>query len=250
MNKLLIVLTGVTALTLSACSDLPGKDVPIEERGGVAVRTTSTSQAAKAEAEAAAEAAKKLAEAEAAARAASDAKVAGDGAAVAGTSAGAGSGTTATDGMQTHALPVGAGPTGNALDGSGAMGGQALGSQANLLKDPASLLSSRVITFDFDSTAIREEFRPLIEAHAVYLKDNKTAKAILQGHTDERGSREYNLALGQRRAESVQQALSLLGVDLQQLEAVSLGEEKPLAEGHDEAAWQQNRRAEIYYQGE
>ncbi|HNQ04775.1 MAG TPA: peptidoglycan-associated lipoprotein Pal [Thiobacillaceae bacterium] len=118
------------------------------------------------------------------------------------------------------------------------------------LKDPNSPLSKRIIHFDFDSSVIRDEFRGLLEAHAEFLKSNPDSKVILQGHTDERGSREYNLALGQRRAESVYSALSLLGVGDAQMEAVSLGEEKPLVEGHDESAWQQNRRAEILYQGE
>lgn len=118
------------------------------------------------------------------------------------------------------------------------------------LKDPNSPLSKRVIHFDYDSSAIRDEFRALLEAHAEFLKSNPASKVILQGHADERGSREYNLALGQRRAESVYKAFALLGVGESQMEAVSLGEEKPVAEGHDEAAWQQNRRTEILYQGE
>ncbi len=118
------------------------------------------------------------------------------------------------------------------------------------LKDPASVLSKRRVQFDYDSAAIRDEFHALLEAHAKYIKANSGAKVILQGNTDERGSREYNLALGQRRAESVFKALNLLGVPDSQMEAVSMGEEKPIAEGHDEAAWQQNRRTEILYQGE
>jgi peptidoglycan-associated lipoprotein len=117
-------------------------------------------------------------------------------------------------------------------------------------KDSASILSRRTIYFDFDSAAIRDEFRPVIEAHAQFMKENKEARTILQGHTDERGSREYNIALGQRRAESVGQAMAVLGVPEMQVESVSLGEEKPVDEGHDEAAWQQNRRVEILYQGE
>ncbi len=121
---------------------------------------------------------------------------------------------------------------------------------ALIVKDPNSPLSKRVILFDFDSSAIRDEYRSLLEAHAEFLKSNPVAKVILQGHADERGSREYNLALGQRRAESVYKALSLLGVPEAQMEPVSLGEEKPVAEGHDEEAWQQNRRTEILYQGE
>ncbi len=118
------------------------------------------------------------------------------------------------------------------------------------LRDPANPLSKRRLQFEYDSAAIREEYTAILEAHAKYLKGNKTANAILQGHADERGSREYNLALGQRRAEGVQKALQLLGVSDAQVEAVSLGEEKPLSDGHDEGAWQQNRRVEILYQGE
>jgi peptidoglycan-associated lipoprotein len=118
------------------------------------------------------------------------------------------------------------------------------------LKDPNSPLSKRIIHFDYDSSAIRDEYRSLLEAHAEFLKSNPASKVILQGHADERGSREYNLALGQRRAESVFKAMSLLGVTEAQIEPVSMGEEKPLAEGHDESAWQQNRRTEILYHGE
>jgi peptidoglycan-associated lipoprotein len=147
----------------------------------------------------------------------------------------------------------------SALDGSqpGAKGADAKangnGQPGTILMDPrnpASPLAQRRILFDYDSAAIRDEYRPLLEAHAQYMRKEKAAKAILQGHADERGSREYNLALGQRRAESVYKALSLLGVAEAQIEAVSLGEEKPVAEGHDEEAWKQNRRTEILYQGE
>jgi peptidoglycan-associated lipoprotein len=117
-------------------------------------------------------------------------------------------------------------------------------------RNPASPVSKRRILFDYDSAAIRDEYRGLLESHAQYLRKEKTAKAILQGHADERGSREYNLALGQRRSESVYKALNLLGVPESQIEAVSFGEEKPVTEGHDEEAWMQNRRTEILYQGE
>lgn len=117
-------------------------------------------------------------------------------------------------------------------------------------RDPASPLAQRVIYFEFDSAAIDSRFQPILDAHATYLKANPGFKVILQGHADERGSREYNLALGQRRAESVRQALSLLGVADGQMEAVSLGEEKPAVEGHDESAWKMNRRTEIHYVGE
>ena len=114
-------------------------------------------------------------------------------------------------------------------------------------KDPASPLAQRVIYFEFDSAVIDSRFQPILDAHATYLKANPGFKVILQGHADERGSREYNLALGQRRAESVRQALSLLGVPDGQMEAVSFGEEKPAVQGSNEEAWRLNRRTEIHY---
>ena len=120
----------------------------------------------------------------------------------------------------------------------------------SLLTDPSSILSKRSIYFDFDRYEVRDEFKPLVEAHARYLRDNKQAKMLVQGNTDERGSREYNLALGQKRSEAVKRMLMLLGAREDQVEAVSLGEEKPKAEGHTEAAWAQNRRGDILYQGE
>ena len=118
------------------------------------------------------------------------------------------------------------------------------------LRDPKNILSQRRMHYDYDSAVIRPEYQALLEAHAQYLKTTKSANLILQGHADERGSREYNLALGQRRAEGVFKALQLLGVSDSQVEAVSLGEEKPLAEGQGEEAWKQNRRVELLYQGE
>lgn len=104
-----------------------------------------------------------------------------------------------------------------------------------------------VVYFDYDSFAIRAEARPIIESHARFLQANKQRKAMLEGHTDERGGREYNLALGQKRAEAVQRALVLLGVPESQIEPVSYGKEKPAAEGADEAAWAKNRRVEFKY---
>jgi len=117
-------------------------------------------------------------------------------------------------------------------------------------RDPASPLAQRVIYFEFDSAVIDGRYQPILDAHSAYLKANPGLKVILQGHADERGSREYNLALGQRRAESVRRAMSLLGVADGQMEAVSLGEEKPAVEGHDESAWKMNRRTEIHYVNE
>jgi peptidoglycan-associated lipoprotein len=114
--------------------------------------------------------------------------------------------------------------------------------------DPKNPLSKRSIFFDFDSFSIRDEFRPVVEAHARYLLSNKGRKVIVQGNTDERGSREYNLALGQKRAEAVRRALTALGVADSQIEAVSLGEEKPRSSGSDDSALAENRRADLVYQ--
>ncbi|WP_416548450.1 peptidoglycan-associated lipoprotein Pal [Limnohabitans sp. DCL3] len=106
---------------------------------------------------------------------------------------------------------------------------------------------AHVVFFDYDSFVVRAEARPVIESHARFLQTNKQRKANLEGHTDERGGREYNLALGQKRAEAVRQALSLLGVPESQLEAVSYGKEKPAAPGSSEADLAKNRRVEIRY---
>jgi peptidoglycan-associated lipoprotein len=118
------------------------------------------------------------------------------------------------------------------------------------LKDPNNILSKRSVYFDYDSYSVKGEYKPMVEAHAQYLKQNAKAKAFVQGNADERGSREYNLALGQKRAESVRKVMNVLGVSDSQIETVSFGEEKPKAEGRDEASWAQNRRADIVYQGE
>jgi peptidoglycan-associated lipoprotein len=115
------------------------------------------------------------------------------------------------------------------------------------LNDPNNPLSRRSVYFDFDSFTIKDEFRPLVEAHAKYLVSNKVRKVVIQGNTDERGSREYNLALGQKRAEAVRRSLTALGVADAQIEAVSFGEEKPKSAGSDESAFAENRRADIVY---
>jgi len=106
---------------------------------------------------------------------------------------------------------------------------------------------AHVVFFDYDSFVIKSEARPVIESHARFLQSNRQRKAMLEGHTDERGGREYNLALGQKRAEAVQRALVLLGVPDSQIEAVSYGKEKPAAQGADEAAHAKNRRVEFKY---
>lgn len=104
---------------------------------------------------------------------------------------------------------------------------------------------ARVIYFDFDSFVVKSDYADAVGGHAKRLNAAKGQKVIIEGHTDERGGREYNLALGQKRAEAVQKSLSLLGVSADQVEAVSFGEERPAAEGAGEAAWAENRRAEI-----
>ena len=103
----------------------------------------------------------------------------------------------------------------------------------------------RVIYFDFDSFVVKPEFTGTIDGHARRLSADKGKKVVIEGHTDERGGREYNLALGQKRAEAVQKSLTLLGVSGEQIEAVSFGEERAAAQGSGEAVWAQNRRAEI-----
>ncbi len=107
--------------------------------------------------------------------------------------------------------------------------------------------SAKVIYFDYDSYIVKPEFQAVIEAHAQFLKSSQRARVSLEGHTDERGSREYNRALGQKRADAVRQSLTLLGVSAAQIESVSFGEEKPAVAGSDEAAYAKNRRAEFFY---
>jgi len=109
----------------------------------------------------------------------------------------------------------------------------------------APITLDRVIYFDFDSYAVKDEFRPIVEAHANLLKANPSAKEVAEGHTDERGGSEYNLALGQKRAEAVVKQMEVLGVGESQLEAVSYGKERPAVDGHDESAWAKNRRVEL-----
>jgi len=103
----------------------------------------------------------------------------------------------------------------------------------------------RVIYFDFDSYVVKDEFRPIVEANAAMLKADKAKKEVAEGHTDERGGSEYNLALGQKRAEAVVKQMVLLGAADSQLEAVSYGKERPVATGHDEESWAKNRRVEL-----
>jgi len=118
------------------------------------------------------------------------------------------------------------------------------------LTDPRSILSRRSVYFDYDSFEVKAEYKDLVTAHAKFLADNRQFKMLIQGNTDERGSREYNLALGQKRADALKKMLALLGAREEQLESVSLGEEKPKNEGQNEAAWAENRRGDMLYSGE
>jgi peptidoglycan-associated lipoprotein len=140
---------------------------------------------------------------------------------------------------------------GTGVGGTTASGGAVgTGAGGNPLRDPANILSKRSVYFDYDSFVVKDEFRPLVEAHARYLVANRGTRMIIQGNTDERGSREYNIALGQKRADAVKRTMTLLGAQEAQIESVSYGKEKPKNPGHDESAWAENRRADIVYAGE
>ena len=115
------------------------------------------------------------------------------------------------------------------------------------LNDPQGVLAKRSVYFDYDSYVVRDDGKQVVESHSSYLNKNKGRKILIQGNTAERGGTEYNLALGQKRAEAVRKSMASLGVAESQMEAVSLGEEKPKAMGSGEAAWAENRRADIVY---
>ncbi|PCH60664.1 MAG: peptidoglycan-associated lipoprotein [Gammaproteobacteria bacterium] len=134
---------------------------------------------------------------------------------------------------------------GNGVSGSGIDGGDSFALEE--LNNPDSPLSERIIYFPVDSNVIGDEYTGMVEAHARFLAENPDINIILEGHTDERGSREYNLALGERRAQSVSDFLLLQGASSSQTETVSYGEERPAQSGQSEAFWGQNRRVEILY---
>lgn len=161
-------------------------------------------------------------------------------------SAGAGAGTASAGVSDAGVSRVKIGALGSGVDPAtaGRTGGVAA------LTDPNHILSDRTVYFDFDSFVIKSEFAPLVEAHAAFLKANGQMRMMVQGNTDERGSREYNLALGQKRSEAVKRALVLLGVNEAQVESVSLGEEKPRCTDQAESCWGENRRSDILYSGE
>ena len=140
--------------------------------------------------------------------------------------------------------------TGDSSDVKGAVVDGSASSTMNELNDPNNILSKRNIYFDYNSDAIRVEFRPNISAHAKYLQAHSDAKVMLQGNADERGTREYNLSLGQRRSVSVKKALNVLGVSDSQIETVSYGEENASPNCSDDSCYQQDRRVEIVYPNE
>ncbi|MGM0594083.1 MAG: peptidoglycan-associated lipoprotein Pal [Pseudomonadota bacterium] len=136
--------------------------------------------------------------------------------------------------------------TGGAQMGEGMFEGRPI---EEVLNDPQSELAKRVFYFGFDSSELSTSDRDALEQHARLLNANPEVSVVLEGHADERGSREYNLALGERRAKAVEQVLNLLGVAGEQIQVISFGEERPVALGHDEEAWRLNRRVELLYSG-
>ncbi len=154
----------------------------------------------------------------------------------------------ATDGQSTSAQVGGLGD-GSSLTGTELSGAQAVVSyERNAINDVNSVLAERVIYFDFDSDQISQDFLDLIAHHGKYLAANADMQVRLEGHADERGTREYNVALGNRRAEAVRRLILFQGADAGQISVVSFGEEKPVAFNHDDEAWRLNRRTELVYQ--
>ncbi|PCI20715.1 MAG: peptidoglycan-associated lipoprotein [Piscirickettsiaceae bacterium] len=137
--------------------------------------------------------------------------------------------TNGTSGVNTSGVDSGSAYTGHPLD------------------DPSNPLSTKVIYFEFDSSAVASQYESVLAAHGAYLAANPGVSVVLEGHADERGTREYNIALSERRAKGVQNLISLQGAGRNQSEVVGFGEEKPASLGHDEQSWQLNRRVEIVY---
>lgn len=148
--------------------------------------------------------------------------------------------TATTSGSAGSASTAGGSATSSGMSSGGAWTGHPL-------DDPDSPLSNRTFYFEFDESEILPADRPILEAHAKYLSENPSASVTLEGHADERGTREYNMGLGERRATSVRQFMTLLGAAGQQVRTISYGEERPAAMGHNEEAWALNRRVELIY---
>ena len=139
------------------------------------------------------------------------------------------------------------GGTGQGTGGGAASGVAPVTIDPNAQNAAGPVGVARIVYFDYDSYTLKPEYQALIDGHARFLKANAQRRISIEGHTDERGGREYNLALGQKRSEAVRRALNLLGISDNQVEAVSFGKEKPAAQGSGESVWAQNRRAEITY---
>ncbi len=146
------------------------------------------------------------------------------------------------DGSGVNGTDIGDGAETQVIVGEGAY-------QGDSLDDPANALSNRVVYFEYDSSSVREQDYLTLEAHAAFLADNPSARVRLEGHTDQRGSREYNLALGERRALAIRQILMIQGASANQFQVTSFGEERPQNEGDGEENWQNNRRVELIYTG-
>jgi peptidoglycan-associated lipoprotein len=157
---------------------------------------------------------------------------------------GAGAATAPAGGVTT------AGVSSSGVSGAAGSGATGAGGATVPPKGVAGPLSQRVVQFDYDAFVVKDEYRPVVEAHAKFLQANRNAKVTLHGHTDERGTREYNIALGQRRADAVRRMMVLFGATEAQIETVSFGKEKPRNTASHEAAWAENRRVEIVYVGE
>jgi len=160
---------------------------------------------------------------------------------------------TAGAASQGAAAPESGSATTSGVGTEGATTGEGLaapeaGFQGDPLDDPNSLLAKRVVYFEFDRSEVREAFQDIVRAHAEYLAGNPNVSVTLEGHADERGTREYNMALGERRANAVQRLLTLQGAAASQVRTISYGEERPAALGHNEEAWALNRRVEFIYQ--
>lgn len=146
----------------------------------------------------------------------------------------------------TRGLNNGSGLSGSEMSGSGMYPNAGIGPE---FSDPNNPLSKSTIYFMLDSSQVQNDFVPVIAAHAQYLVAHPDQRVVMEGHGDERGSREYNIALGEQRAKSVASMMKAQGVSDGQLQVVSYGEEKPASSGHDEASWELNRRVELVYQG-
>ncbi len=160
-----------------------------------------------------------------------------------GAAAGAGTGSgDSGSGVQTGGL------SGSGLGGGTALGGASVSYEKSAINDASSVLAEKVIYFEYNSEQISEEYQVLIAHHGRYLAANPDMRVRLEGHADERGSREYNVALANRRAQSVRRLVLFQGVDAGQVDVISYGEEKPVSLGHDEESWRMNRRVELVYE--